>query len=324
MMRAVRYDVLFVDDDTQLLGAMARVFEDAPFLGHAYFAATPDEALRALARHPIGVIVADQRMPEMSGIDLLKQVRSAYPDVVRLLATGAVNTDELIEAINHGQVYHFITKPWRNDELRLIVRRALEHYEVTQELRRRSRELSAAYAQLEGAHREQVRLYEMVICDDKTGVKNYHFFDVRLGEEFERARRHDHPLSLLMIDIDDFKLLNDSHGHVVGDIVLREVAQHLADGRRGIDVVARYGGEEFALILPETPLAGASIIAERVRERIAQARFAAMDLALTISIGVATYPRPELESRQDLVEAADQALYRAKRSGKNRLVQYGV
>jgi len=314
----VKYDVLFVDDEPVVLRTLGQIFHGAPFVGVVHLAEGADEAMRLLARHPIGAIMADQRMPAMSGTDLLRRVFEAYPDVVRLLSTGAVEPADLIDAINRGHVYHFVSKPWRNDEVRLVIRRALEHHEVTLELRRRNRELSAAYAQLEGAHRDQVRQYEVVIGDPKTDARNYHFFEVRLAEEFERARRYDHPLSLVMVDIDDFRSLNTQHGDTVGDLVLKELAHHLGEGRRACDVVARYGGEEFAILLPETPLAGARVVAERVRQRIERARFADT-CTLTVSLGIASYPHGGMETRQDLVHAADEALLLAKRTGKNRV-----
>jgi diguanylate cyclase len=131
-----------------------------------------------------------------------------------------------------------------------------------------------------------------------------------------------------MIDIDDFKKVNDTHGHLVGDETLKEVAQLLAEGQRSIDVVARYGGEEFAIILPETGREQAGAIAERLRARLAEHTFLAAGehpIKLSVSCGVAAYPSAAASgagaqpSKEDLIARADKALYRAKRSGKNRV-----
>jgi len=125
---------------------------------------------------------------------------------------------------------------------------------------------------------------------------------------------------MLLIDLDHFKLVNDTHGHLAGDDVLSEVAAILQRAAGTVDMVARYGGEEFVIVLPETGTHGAFAFAERVREKIAMNRFLVAgisEIRITASIGVATYPSPQMESVEDLFRAADAALYRAKGSGRN-------
>jgi len=128
-------------------------------------------------------------------------------------------------------------------------------------------------------------------------------------------------ITLLMIDLDHFKNINDTMGHLVGDDVLREVALLLQESIRSVDVVARYGGEEFVVVLPETPQIGAVKFAERMRERIEQTAFVAPDsgVRLTASIGVASFPAPDIASVDDLFARADEALYRAKAAGRNKV-----
>ena len=172
---------------------------------------------------------------------------------------------------------------------------------------------------------ENVELHEMVaeqaITDELTGLPNNRRFRRWISTETARAKRFGHDLSLLMLDIDDFKKVNDTYGHLQGDEVLRTVGRLLRDESRGIDEPARYGGEEFAIGLPETDLEGAVEVAERVRERIAGTEIPMVDgsgvMRITTSIGAATVARTGTDARA-LVDAADQALYRAKRSGKNR------
>jgi diguanylate cyclase (GGDEF)-like protein len=343
------HNVLYVDDEPQNLDAFCRVFYDVDWIDEIFTTTSPDEALKILETRDVHAIVTDQRMPIMTGTELLARVIARNPDPVRLILTAYTDVKEILEAINRGHVYYFITKPFEAEELKIVIRRALEHYETVQELRRKNRELANALSGLEQAHREQVRLYEMVITDEKTGVRNYHYFRIRLGEEFERARRYAHDLALVMIDIDDFKRVNDTHGHLVGDETLKEVAQLLVEGQRSIDVVARYGGEEFAIILPETGREQAGAIAERLRARMAEHTFLAAGehpIKLSVSCGLAAYPskggswpspppRPAepdrgppsaaapaggaQPSKEDLIARADKALYRAKRSGKNRV-----
>jgi two-component system, cell cycle response regulator len=136
-------------------------------------------------------------------------------------------------------------------------------------------------------------------------------------QEVSRAQRFRDPLSLLMVDLDYFKKVNDSFGHLVGDEVLCGAAAALSASVRSIDVVCRFGGEEFALILPRTPLAGALAVAQRVCFAVAQARPTGRpELRVTASVGVAAYPDQDIHGEQDLLRAADSALYRAKRSGR--------
>jgi diguanylate cyclase (GGDEF)-like protein len=168
-------------------------------------------------------------------------------------------------------------------------------------------------------------LYEMVVhrsrTDSLTRLWNHGFFQDRLAEEIERAKRNHHPLGLLIIDIDDFKKLNDTFGHQNGDIVLREIADLLKKSSRDIDYVCRYGGEEFSVILIETNADSSYIIAERIRENIAQHTFPKFSsdhpLKVTISIGLATFPENG-QTKEELINQADKAMYIAKFSGKNR------
>lgn len=173
-------------------------------------------------------------------------------------------------------------------------------------------------AALENAH-----LYEMAMVDGLTGLFVRRYFDARIEEEIERSRRFGTPFAVVMIDIDDFKRLNDTHGHLAGDRVLREVASVVRTQMRGVDTAARYGGEELALILPRTELVSALTQAERVRAAVAELRVAAGEdgpvLAVTASFGIAAYPESGAHTAEELVRRADRALYRAKRTGKDRV-----
>ncbi len=166
-------------------------------------------------------------------------------------------------------------------------------------------------------------LRELAFRDGLTGLYNHRYFQEILESELERAKRYGHPLSLLLIDIDFFKKVNDKFGHPAGDMVLQEVGNTLVKLVRRCDMVARYGGEEFAIILPETGLTSAKVLAQRVRRGIEQMRVCCgkETLAITISCGVASSeddPENSL-TRNTLVEQSDQALYRAKENGRNRV-----
>ncbi|MDP1889279.1 MAG: diguanylate cyclase [Gemmatimonadaceae bacterium] len=175
---------------------------------------------------------------------------------------------------------------------------------------------------IETTKADNARLEVLAHTDPLTQVLNRRALTVRLASELERARRYDSVLTLLMVDLDHFKKVNDTHGHLVGDEVLREVATLLQNEVRSVDVVARYGGEEFVAVLPETSLVGAMTFAERIREHVAATLFASSlvdALQLTCSIGVSSYPSTTINTVDDLFARADEALYRAKADGRNRV-----
>ncbi|HYH59233.1 MAG TPA: diguanylate cyclase [Thermoleophilaceae bacterium] len=166
------------------------------------------------------------------------------------------------------------------------------------------------------------RIARQAITDELTGLSNVRHFHELLDQEIERAQRFSNPIGLVMVDIDNFKGVNDAYGHPQGDLVLKEVARVLREQSRDIDFPARYGGEEMSVILPQTDIGGAAMLAERMREAIEQLRVRRLDgdgvLALTASFGVASLPGAAV-SKRTLIQVADEALYRAKRGGKNRV-----
>jgi two-component system cell cycle response regulator len=176
---------------------------------------------------------------------------------------------------------------------------------------------------VESTMADNARLEQLAQTDPLTQLLNRRALTERITAEMERALRYDSTMALLMIDLDHFKRVNDTYGHLVGDDVLRDVAQLLSDTIRSADIVARYGGEEFLVLLPETDDAGAESFADRLRCAIETHPFASDSLAeplrLTASIGVAVYPATRIESVEDLFARADAALYRAKADGRNRV-----
>lgn len=170
---------------------------------------------------------------------------------------------------------------------------------------------------------ERKRLRSESQSDSLTGLFNMRYFRLQLVEEFSRSQRYGHPLSLLMLDVDFFKAYNDRNGHPAGDIVLKEVSRILIRNVRGTDIVARYGGEEFVVLLPETPQESACGVAEKIRKSIEEHHFpfreTQAEKKVTASIGIGCYPDGKVTSDQDLIESADQALYAAKKGGRNQI-----
>jgi diguanylate cyclase (GGDEF)-like protein len=174
---------------------------------------------------------------------------------------------------------------------------------------------------------KKVLLYETVeelaLTDGLTGLFVRRYFTERFNEESYRSKRYKLKFAFLMIDIDDFKKCNDTYGHLVGDVVLREIGRIMKESIREIDLASRYGGEEFALVLPETTRDGARLVSERIRKKIEENVFKAYDekLKITVSIGTSIYPEDANEAK-GIIETADAALYMAKKAGKNIVCEY--
>ncbi|MDQ6829324.1 MAG: GGDEF domain-containing protein, partial [Gemmatimonadota bacterium] len=170
---------------------------------------------------------------------------------------------------------------------------------------------------------DRERLEVLALTDPLTQLLNRRALMERLGAEFDRSARYGLSLTALMFDLDHFKLVNDTYGHLVGDEALRGVATVLSRELRVVDLVARYGGEEFVVVLPETPLDGAVAFGDRVRLKIAERPLAGGEeggwLTITVSCGVASFPGLNIGSPDELIAAADEALYRAKAQGRNRV-----
>ena len=181
---------------------------------------------------------------------------------------------------------------------------------------------SALFSTLHDSMQARRRIRALAETDDLTGIPNRRYFRRQLPQEIERARTYRLPLALLMIDVDDFKQINDTFGHVVGDVVLSELCGMMRESLRTPDFIARYGGDEFAVILSHTDLAGAAGVAARILSRLREVTIeidAEHSISCSVSIGVAEL-KPDDASGRDLIRRADDRLYEAKRQGKNRFV----
>jgi diguanylate cyclase (GGDEF)-like protein len=292
-----------IDDDAEvrrLFGALVRGGGDSVIEAESVAAARV-----LLDEYPWDVALIDRRLPDGDGLELCRDVVDATRGTHRYIAivSGIVDPEEKLRGFEAG-AHDYIGKPMEIVELRArlgAIRRTVAA----------QKELLARVSMLE----------QLSIIDGLTQVYNHRFFQAELRRLFDIAARHDRPLSLAMIDIDHFKNVNDTFGHRAGDRILCEVSIVIAESVRSSDVLARYGGEEFALVLPETPVESATLIAERVRTAVESAviREQLQRVPVTISIGLAAIPSPEIDTPGRLVEAADRALYLAKSRGRNRV-----
>jgi len=269
------------------------------------------------------LVLLDVVMPGMDGLEVLGRIKhsghTAYLPVILLTAQGEVS--DRVQGLDKG-ADDYIAKPFEADELLARVRAHIR-------IKRLQDALAAQNTALETANRDKAvllseleaknaQLAELAQTDPLTGIANRGHIEHFLADEVERARRFGHPLAVGMLDVDHFKRINDGFGHPFGDRVIREVARILAETVRQVDKVGRYGGEEFLMVLPDTELQGAQILAERVRALIEAAGFDPEGYRGTVSIGVAEW-RADVPSWEALVSRADKALYEAKEMGRNRV-----
>ena len=261
-----------------------------------------EEARQLLSSTEWDILLLDRRLPDGDGVDLCREVRQRHLHAYILILTGDATKESKLAGFDCG-ADDYVTKPFHMEELMARVRAGLRIVQL-------QKALLASNRQLE----------ELSRTDALTELRNRRSFDEELAMRFEYARRYGRPLTLVMIDIDHFKKVNDAFGHPVGDAVLQKLAQVLKRTTRQSDVVARFGGEEFAVLLPETPMREALQFAEKIRAAVAAEKLGpGMPSHITVSAGLAAMSQSELHSPEDLVAAADAALYRAKRNGRNRV-----
>lgn len=270
-----------------------------------------NEAWEAL-QQPDGpqLAILDWMMPGLNGVDICRGVRAAgrEPYVYILLLTARTDSQDLVEGMEAG-ADDYVTKPFQAHELRVRLRAGRRILDLQQQLL---------------AAREALR--DQATHDGLTGLLNRNTIIEVLHRELARASREGHPLALLMVDLDLFKKINDTHGHAGGDAVLRESARRMREALRSYDSVGRYGGEEFLIVLPGCDGESAACQAERVRETFAASPFSVgqRSLAVTCSIGVSSRALPSEADRGALLRESDLAMYRAKDAGRNRVELAGT
>jgi diguanylate cyclase (GGDEF)-like protein len=264
-------------------------------------ATSAQEGLAKAIEHLPDLILLDVVMPDGNGFDVCRELKanSDTAAIPVIFLTGATTVDQTVLGFDVGAV-DYIQKPFDAAELKARVRSALRT--------KRYFDMLAQRAMLDGL----------------TGLWNRDHFDQRLHEEIQATLRYDRPLSLIMMDLDHFKSLNDGHGHPFGDEVLQSFGEVLLAASRPSDWACRYGGEEFALILRETRLDGAVTLAERIRVQVSELTFCSkgQDVSVTVSMGVSSNElcmNPVSFGRAWLLGGADKSLYKSKQAGRNRV-----
>jgi len=318
--------VLVVDDEETVVIVVCGILEEAGYT--TLQAGSGEEALDIFAINKVDMVITDVRMGGMDGFELMKRLKLIDKHLNVIVMTGYDSYDTVLKALQSG-AYDYMQKPLDNHtELLAAVDRACSSSRLIRQNAQLLHELESSHTQLSRANRGLVeanhKLKKLASTDTLTLLFNRRYFDQVLRREVDRRNRYKLPLTLVMIDIDHFKEINDTHGHEAGDNALRKVASIIADCARTADIVARYGGEEFVVILPQTDPENAVVFAERARAAVDAEELELDDVKinLTISLGVAgTYAQGGSTDPQTLINIADKALYEAKADGRNRYVR---
>lgn len=301
------YSVLLAEDDP----ISRRLFEK--ILVKEGFSVTPVEngrrALELFRQHFFPIVLTDWQMPEMEGPELCRAIRDEHPEgyVFIIMLTSKGTKEDIISGLGAG-ADDYLTKPAHHAELVARIKSGIRILELEKSLK---------------AAVDEIHL--LSITDPLTGIYNRGYINERLPQEIGRAVRYGRDLSLLLVDIDHFKRVNDTYGHLAGDAVLKQFARTVMEAtRQQVDWAGRYGGEEFLVVLPETDQAGAMVLAERLRQAIeaCDPRVAGDTIPVTASIGATGFSPQEHRNAvtaEDLLRQADTLLYQAKQGGRNQV-----
>jgi diguanylate cyclase (GGDEF)-like protein len=289
--------VLIADDDADFRRILVRRAER---MGLAVVEAQDGEkAIRALEEDTFDIILIDLYMPKRNGLEVVHAGLEIDPDIQAIIVTGGASIETAVEALRSG-VYDYLTKPLESlTDLELTLNRALAHRHLIRENER-------LFAEVQ----------QLAVTDSLTGLYNRRKLDDSLPVEVERARRYNRPLSLIMIDLDGLKKVNDTFGHGAGDVVLKLISEAILSQVRTVDLPTRYGGDEFLIVLPEADQDAALHVARRVNAKVAKTRYRGE--RVTISAGVAQW-NPKCTTAGDFLSMVDEAMYYAKRQGGGKI-----
>ena len=297
--------ILFVDDELDILKSLQRTFRNTEF--ELFCTSSIEEAKSILVEENIHLICSDLKMPSMSGIDFLKKVRKIQPDSRRLMLSAHCESADLLKVINEKVAHEYLLKPCKKGEILEAIRKQCGMYHVEFEPKKK---LILKNKLLE---RELEELRVSSSYDSLTSVLNRKAVFEKLKEEIARCDRKKFPLSIMMLDINDLKVVNDQFGHIEGDFLIKTVGNSIQGSLRKYDSAGRYGGDEFLLVLPHADLGIANSIGERIQKILFQSKGAMSKYTMSISYGCVEYNGETLE---DIVAIADERMYQNKVQNK--------
>ncbi len=313
--------VLLVDDQAIIAEGIRRMLEDEKDI-HLHYCDDPSQAIEQAVEVNATVILQDLVMPDIDGMTLVRfyKANNSTKDIPIIVLSSKEDPQIKSDAFNYGASDYLVKLP---DKIELIARIRSHAKNYLMQLERDAAffALREMKKQLE---RSNLKLKKLSMLDGLTGIANRRHFDSSLQEEYQRAKETRSPLSLILIDIDHFKLYNDSYGHQPGDDCLKQVATTIANEcKKSSDLAARYGGEEFVVLLPDTNTNNAVLVAERIREKIEflrkEHKSSSTSKHVTVSLGISTLLADGQISAEELLERADKALYNAKEDGRNQV-----
>ena len=289
--------ILIADDDPDYLQLLSRRASRMGLTVHQ--AGDGLQAMDALKEHEFDALVLDLYMPEHNGLEIIDAARQIDQDIQALILTGSASVETAVDALRAG-VYDYLTKPLDSmTSFELALSRALERRYLVKENKRLFKEIQ-----------------RLAVTDSLTGLYNRHKLQESLNREVERAKRYSRPLSIIMIDMDELKVINDSFGHAAGDKALKIVADSIQRSIRKVDLGTRIGGDEFVILLPEADHKEAASVAKRIHKAIMEVEFESG--SLSVSMGIVQW-HPRFDAPNDFVHAVDEAMYLAKRSEGERI-----
>ena len=322
--------ILLVDDNPHNLRVLTEMMEESGY--EPVISLSGKKALEIVALQKPDLILLDVKMPEMDGYEVCRSLRNdpRTADIPVIFITVQSDADDVIKGFESGAV-DYVSKPFNILELQMRTKTHLELKQARDALKKYNEELEKTNQELLKANEiirtQNEQLKEIAFCleqlsktDALTELYNRRYLLEKLDEEVCRYKRTQKSFSVIIADIDDFKKINDFYGHDCGDYILKLIAQRLVQSVRDVDSVGRWGGEEFLILLPETPISGAQVLAERIRNNIRNnvADYNGASIPVTLTFGIAMF---DGESDLDeVLKKADYALYEGKRQGKDRVM----
>ncbi len=298
--------VLVVDDDRANCERLMQLFGDEGYdVDVAFDGLVALEKIREKAPQ---IVILDVMMPKMNGLELCRIIKQSLGDIFLpvILVTVKGDIDSKVQGLKMG-ADDYLAKPYNTIELKARVASLLRIKELQDRINTKKRQLE-----------------DLSFTDGMTGLYNHRYLQQRLSEEFKRAQRYNDPLSCVMVDLDHFKKINDTLGHQFGDLVIKDASDILKQCVREHDIVTRYGGDEFLIILPRTHFTGSLTVAERIWKtlEVHTSSDGKNQRKITASIGISFYPNKNVSAPEQLIAHADEALYKAKRDGRNKICLY--